>query len=91
MFYTKQYFWIELFLEFTLKKNAILKEKSLTFCDRWDSAYTTLLIHSYGIRKRQFSVTQFQWNSMLQFKAVLWLVNKAHVIQVDRYAFSNSK
>ncbi len=24
MFYTKQYFWIELFLEFTMKKNAVL-------------------------------------------------------------------
>ncbi len=26
MFYSKQYFWIELFLEFTMKKNAVLYE-----------------------------------------------------------------
>ncbi len=58
MFYTKKYFWIELFLKFTLKKQFPLKREVLSFCDRWDSAYTTLLIHSYGIRKQRFSVAQ---------------------------------
>ncbi len=51
MFYTKQYFWTDLFLELTPKK-FFYKKKSLTFYDRWDSAYI-LLIYSYGINKRQ--------------------------------------
>ncbi len=52
--------------------------------------FTALLIHSYGIRKRRLSVAQL-WLKFNGVKAVMWLVIKAHVIQVDRYTFSNSK
>ncbi len=51
---------------------------------------TALLIHSYGIRKRRLSVAQL-WLKFNDDKAVMWLVIKAHLIQVDCYTFSNSK
>ncbi len=41
MFYTKQYFWIELFLEFYTEKCRFYKRSHRTFCDRWESAYGT--------------------------------------------------
>ncbi len=83
MFYTKQYFWIELFFKFTTKK-----KKSLTFCDRWDSFFW----HFLFIPMVSINGDWVSHNSWLKFndvKAVMWLVIKAHVIQVDRYAFSN--
>ncbi len=52
--------------------------------------FTALLIHSYGIRKWPLSFTQL-WLNFSDVKTVMWLVIKAHVIQVRRYAFSNSK
>ncbi len=89
MFYTKQYFWIELFLEFTLKKMLFNKRSHWLFVTG-GIRLTALLIHSYGIRKRQLSVAQL-WLKFSDVKAVMWLVIKAHVIQVSRYAFSSSK
>ncbi len=52
--------------------------------------FTALLIHSYGIRKQRLSVAQL-WLKFNDMKVVMWLVIMAHVIQVSRYAFSNSK
>ncbi len=51
MFYTKQYFWTDLFLEFTPNFFFFINRSHWLY-DRWDSAYI-LLIYSYGINKRQ--------------------------------------
>ncbi len=85
MFYTKQYIWIELFLE--LKKMLFYERSHRLFATGGIQGW--LLIHSYGIRKRQLSVAQLclKFNDV---QAVMWLV-KSNVIQVNRYTFSNSK
>ncbi len=58
MFYTKQYFWIELFLEF--RTGGI--------------QFTALPIHSYGIRKRQLQVAQLLTASMwYESRDFLWI------------------
>lgn len=89
MFYTKQYFWIELFLEFATKKIQFYKRSHWLFATG-GIQFTALLIHSYGIRKQRLSVAQL-WLKFNDVEAVMWLVIKAHVIQVSRYAFNNSK
>ncbi len=89
MFYNKHYFWIELFLEFTMKKMPFYKRSHWLFATG-GIQLTALFIHSYGIRKWWLSVVQL-WLKFSDVKAVMWLVIKAHVIQVSRYAFSNSK
>ncbi len=88
MLYIKQYFWIELFLKFTMKKMLFYKRSHRLFATG-GIQFTALLIHSYGIRKRRLSVVQL-WLKLNDVKAVMWLVIKAHVIQVSRYTFFNS-
>ncbi len=56
MFYTKQYFWIELFFEFTMTK--MLFYKSHCLFATGGIQLMALLIHSYGIRKRPIIVAQ---------------------------------
>ncbi len=63
MFYTKQYFWIELFLEFTTQKKTFYKKSHWLFA-------TAFLIHSYGIHKRWLSVAQL-WLKFNDVKAVM--------------------
>ncbi len=55
MFYTKQYFWIELFLEFTLKKMPFYKRSHRLFATGGNQLMA-LPIHSYGICKRPLIV-----------------------------------
>ncbi len=87
LFYTKQYFWIELFLEFTIKKKPFYKRSHWLFVTG-GIQFTALLIRSYGIRKWRLSeIQRLKFNDI---KAVMWLVITAHVIQVSCYAFSNS-
>ncbi len=74
VFYTKQYFWIELFLEFSTKKKAVFATGGIQLM--------ALLIHSYGICKWRLSVAQL-WMKFNDVKAVMWLVIMAHVIQVS--------
>lgn len=88
MFYTKQYFWIELILEFTTKKKKFCFISHLLFVTG-GIKFTAIPIHSYEIRKQCLSVAQF-WLKFSDVKAVIWLVIKRHVIQVSRYASSNS-
>ncbi len=57
IFYTKQYIWIELFLQFTLKKCRFIREVT-DFFVTGGIQLTALLIHSYGIRKRRLSDAQ---------------------------------
>ncbi len=78
MFYTKQYFWNELLLEFTTEKMLFYKRSHWLFAT-WNLVYGTF-IHSYAICKRRLSVIQL-WLKFSDVKAVMWLVIKAHVIQ----------
>ncbi len=57
MFYTKQSFWTELFLEFTPKKMLFYK-RSHGLLATGGIQLAALLIHSYGIRKRPMIVAQ---------------------------------
>ncbi len=45
--------------------------------------FTVLLINSYGVRKQPMIVAQL-WIKFYDIKAVMWLVIKAHVNQVNR-------
>ncbi len=63
MFYTKQYFWIELFLEVTTQKKYFYKRSRWLFVTG-GIQLTALLIHSYGIRKRRLSVVQLKSNQI---------------------------
>ncbi len=49
MFYTKQYFWIELFLEFTPKQNKPFYKRSHWVFATGVIQFTALLINSYGL------------------------------------------
>ncbi len=70
----QQYFLNELLLEFTM----LFYKRSHWLFATGGIQFTALIIHSYGIHKRQLSLVQ------------LWLKFN-DVIQVSRYAFSNSK
>ncbi len=86
MFYTKQYFWIELFLEFTMKKMPFYKRSHWLFATG-GIQFMALLIHSYGIRKWRLSVTQL-WLKFNEVKAVMWLVIKGHMVWVKADLYS---
>lgn len=83
MFSIKHWFWIYLFLQFT----SVLKEKSLTILQqvglglRHYSFITMVSAH-----RDWLSHKEIQW-----LKAVMWLVNKALMTQVDCDVFSNGR
>ncbi len=84
MFYTKNSSIQKYCLEFTTKM------KSHWLFATGGIQFMALLIHSFSIRKRPMIVAQL-WLKFYDVKAVMWLFIKAHLIQIDRYTFSNIK
>ncbi len=83
MFYNKQYFWTEQFLEFTTKKRRHCFLRQVGF-SLWHFSFIPM-----GFVNVDWVL--HNWLKFNDVKAVMWLVIKGHMIQFSRYAFSNSK
>ncbi len=79
----KHWFWIYLFLEL------IYKRSHRQFATG-KMNFTILLISFSGICKQWLIVTQLL-QTFNDVKAVMWLVIKAHVIQVHHYTFTDGR
>ena len=84
MFALKHSFWIDLVLEFTPKKLQFYKRSHEQLCDAVYGTSHSFMWYLQTVIDCRTTLNEIQ-------KAVMWLVIKAHVIQVSRYAFSNGR